>query len=378
VKVFLNLVLLVVGTTATLAAFGGKTWREGSEPILERITQRGWVSLICLVLALGLGIVKEINTEAAAKVAKAEADKKQAADKAEADTRQEELKDKLAKSEAKLTALQALDEATKERLGETKVTLDDVRKSLSSARDDLSEQSVANVVTSLANGNVNVKDILIYIPLTLSNQSVVSKDVLLPHFDLESCRRVTKAEVKLMTGHYSYEEIDYQSLGKSRSMLFTFDKKIGVFQVIPTDLAESRELYKKPFGQNSTSSHIYAAGVNKMSDSLSAAELFYQLSQSGSEAAYIEASWPPSAYPSSCVAQMERYMRVAFAKAILIVELDQRQNETVIFKLKALPPVKREDSIENTYRVNFVVASTPIFAAAKLSFLDQIFEDVPQ
>ena len=100
-KVLLNLVLLVVGTTATLAAFGGKTWREGSEPILERITQRGWISLICLVLALGLGIVKEIDTEAAAKVAKAEADKKQAADKVEADTRQEELRDKLAKSEAK-------------------------------------------------------------------------------------------------------------------------------------------------------------------------------------------------------------------------------------------------------------------------------------
>jgi hypothetical protein len=290
VKVLLNLVLLVVGTTATLAAFGGKTWREGSEPILERITQRGWVSLICLVLALGLGIVKEIDTEAAAKVAKAEADKKQAADKVEADTRQEELKDKLAKSEAQLTALQALDEATKERLGETKVTLDDVRKSLSSARDDLGEQSVANVVTSLANANVNVKDILIYIPLTLkSSQSATSKDALLSHFDLESCRRVTKAEVDLMTGHYNYEEIDYQSLGESRGdYLLVLNR--GVPEPIGTDLAKSRDLYKRLFGQNSTSSHIFAAGINKTSDSLSAAELFYELSQSGNEAAHIDAS----------------------------------------------------------------------------------------
>jgi hypothetical protein len=44
--VALNILLLLVGTTATPAAFGGETWKKGDQPILERITVRGWISLL--------------------------------------------------------------------------------------------------------------------------------------------------------------------------------------------------------------------------------------------------------------------------------------------------------------------------------------------
>jgi hypothetical protein len=59
---FVNIALLIIGTTATLAAFGGETWKRGAEPLLERITPRGWISLMCLLLVLALGTVKEIHT----------------------------------------------------------------------------------------------------------------------------------------------------------------------------------------------------------------------------------------------------------------------------------------------------------------------------
>ncbi len=65
----LNIALLLVGTTATLAAFGGKTWHEGDSPILKRITLRGWVSLLCLVLALSIGITKEFIASQLARAA---------------------------------------------------------------------------------------------------------------------------------------------------------------------------------------------------------------------------------------------------------------------------------------------------------------------
>lgn len=62
-KMMLNILLLGVGATATLAAFGGKTWVEGDEKIYERITRRGWISLGCLLAALILGITKEVKTQ---------------------------------------------------------------------------------------------------------------------------------------------------------------------------------------------------------------------------------------------------------------------------------------------------------------------------
>ncbi len=51
-----NIVLLLTTTTATLAAFGSETWRKGRRPLLLRITIRGWISLLCLLAAVVLGI----------------------------------------------------------------------------------------------------------------------------------------------------------------------------------------------------------------------------------------------------------------------------------------------------------------------------------
>ena len=57
----INIFLLLFGVTGTLAAFGGETWRKTDEPLFNRITKRGWISLSCLLLALTFGIIKEVR-----------------------------------------------------------------------------------------------------------------------------------------------------------------------------------------------------------------------------------------------------------------------------------------------------------------------------
>jgi hypothetical protein len=59
---WLTVLLSLLTVTSTLAAFGGEAWRKGSEPLLSRITARGWVSLICLLLTFGFGLLKEFRT----------------------------------------------------------------------------------------------------------------------------------------------------------------------------------------------------------------------------------------------------------------------------------------------------------------------------
>jgi len=100
--VFLNLALLIVGTAATLSAFGGKTWLESDKPFLERITLRGWISLICLVLALALGAIKEFYTEI--KDTKKEQESRATAQRLEdeANKKQSELKSQLDASNSQL------------------------------------------------------------------------------------------------------------------------------------------------------------------------------------------------------------------------------------------------------------------------------------
>src|SRR5271165_6735147 len=124
---FLSIALLLVGTTATLAAFGGKTWKEGTEPALERITPRGWVSLLCLVLALALGVIsqlhdsnesskKEQRAKDAASQAKGEADKRQAILEAELLDSQRRLD----LANQKLKDLGTIASLTEERLKDTR------------------------------------------------------------------------------------------------------------------------------------------------------------------------------------------------------------------------------------------------------------------
>jgi hypothetical protein len=58
-ELFLNITLVITGFMFSISAIGGDTYNKGSQPLLERITKRGWLSIICLLLTLGCGVAKE-------------------------------------------------------------------------------------------------------------------------------------------------------------------------------------------------------------------------------------------------------------------------------------------------------------------------------
>ena len=60
-KTVINLILTTTAVMGTLAAFGGATWLPGPEPLIKRITRRGWASLALISAGFLLGIVKEIR-----------------------------------------------------------------------------------------------------------------------------------------------------------------------------------------------------------------------------------------------------------------------------------------------------------------------------
>src|SRR5271156_3777458 len=200
----LNVALLLIGTMATLAAFGGQTWRDGPEPILARITARGWISLMCLVLAFAIGTIKEVITEREDAINEAQV----AREKAEAVRKQAEQSLQLAESNSQLDLarksledLRKIDQITQDRLSDTKITLDDVRKNLTSTRDDLTQQSAANVVTSLANAGQDIKAMMVTLPLTAkAKPSMKFSEALLPSFSLDACRDLTGIEILIWTG----------------------------------------------------------------------------------------------------------------------------------------------------------------------------------
>lgn len=59
--VFLSVLVGFFGLLATLAAFGGDTWKDGSQSFLNRLTLRGWVSLTSLLLAFAIGSYKDVR-----------------------------------------------------------------------------------------------------------------------------------------------------------------------------------------------------------------------------------------------------------------------------------------------------------------------------
>lgn len=58
----INILLSILGLIATLSAFGGKTWKEGQDLLIKRITKRGYISLFCLFLTFSIAVYKELHT----------------------------------------------------------------------------------------------------------------------------------------------------------------------------------------------------------------------------------------------------------------------------------------------------------------------------
>jgi hypothetical protein len=412
---FLNIALLVIGTMATLAAFGGKTWRDGPESILERITVRGWVSLMCLVLAFAIGTIKEIRTEREDAISEATA----ARDKAEAGRKQAEQSLQLAESNARLALasksledLRKIDQITLDRLSDTKTTLDEVRKNLSSTRDDLTQQSAANQVTSLANAGQDVKEILVLLPLTAkARASTKFREALLPSFDLSTCRDLTGVEFRFATDLASAERIahaaddeadehdDFKAPVQKADFLIASNSGNAVAAAVKSA--------NQSAGQRSSNGYLYMAQINTQQHGVSGARMYAALTKPDAKPFAISMSWPtifktrqaytnalrnypeilkstsgeplPSEnielkiaqehlYPAACSSQVQRYFQTAFDRATLTLVLDQKQNEVITFQLQALPP----QLIDGRWYVQFRVAGSPQLTAVDDSYLKNL------
>ena len=55
----INVLLVTSGFVGAGVAIGGRTWLENQDHLLARITNRGWIAIVCLVTTFVLGVVKE-------------------------------------------------------------------------------------------------------------------------------------------------------------------------------------------------------------------------------------------------------------------------------------------------------------------------------
>lgn len=74
---FLNIVLSIFGSVFALATFFGETWVKGDNPLKKKITPIGRISLICLLITVGVGLWKEVESSKATADADAKAEQAQ-------------------------------------------------------------------------------------------------------------------------------------------------------------------------------------------------------------------------------------------------------------------------------------------------------------
>jgi hypothetical protein len=352
-NVFLNIALLIIGAASTMCAFGGETWRQGSEPILERITLRGWVSLFCLVLAVSLGVIKEIRSQAASTLAANNAEKEQAAAKAR--SRESELQLQLANAgveNLKTSAKGAQDklELTESKLESTQETLNEVRTNLTSTRDDLQEENNLGLLSVLATAKLGVSDITFVIPFTSrGNASLVFYRALMPANFPEVCQEQTQVTVILSTtnsdefeflqyepddiaGQHNYAELDPSEVSKGTQI----NEPTADVLLSGADYEDQVKYVVKAIGQSSSNLSAFVADVHFGQDGPSASGLIKSLQgQEGRPITIVSKN--DHASGKQCSPLVNKYFAAAFDKAYMRITLNNPEHLTMFYSLKALP-----------------------------------------
>ena len=363
----LAIALLVVGTTATAAAFGGKTWKEGEEPILERITTRGWVSVACLVLALLFGIGKQAADSGDKKaandklVAENEANAQKVEDlKRQLTTANQQLTDvnaQLAESKVVGVGLTAKSEAQLKNLKDERESIGYLRADQRAAREDVVRSGNLNLIAAMAGGDRHVVDFDVALPLTRAGTKSKSFAAsFLPNFKTPGCQDRTSTRVTVGAGPETSVDFRYQA-GDSEH--FHYQNASGhhglqaADQLRPSDdLAQS---LATEVGQTSSNGTLYIATLHDMHARQFGSELLAYLLRKGSrtpEPGSNGSSGPTnvltitvgdtalpgatrSFYPTSCGKELYRYYHTAFQKAYYAIHLSDKPAITVYFRLKA-------------------------------------------
>ena len=373
--ILLNIALLIIGAASTMAAFGGKTWREGPEPILERITSRGWISLFCLILAVALGVTKEIRSQIAATFAESNSEKEQAAAKAQA--RESELQLKLANAgveNLKLSAKGAQDKLalTESNLEATEATLNEVRSNLTSTRDDLQEENNLGLLSVLATAKLGVSDVTFVIPFTSKGNSTLAFYMaLMPGNFPDVCQEQTTVTVILSTVNSDeFEFLQYEPDDIESQHDYTF--------LDPSEISKGTELHEptadamlsgedyedqvkyvvRAIGQTSSNSAAFVADIHFGQDGPSASGLIKSLQgQDGRPITIVSKN--DRASNKRCSQLVNKYFAAAFEKAYMRLTLNNAEHLTMFYSLKALP----QFNDHGNWGLPFAIDSKPAVSA---------------
>jgi hypothetical protein len=373
--ILLNIALLTIGAASTMSAFGGKTWREGPEPILERITSRGWISLFCLILAVFLGVTKEIRSQIADTLAKSNSEREHAAAKAQA--RESELQMKLANAgveNLKLSAKDAQDKLalTESTLEATEATLNEVRRNLASTRDDLQQENNLGLLSVLATAKLGVSDITFVIPFTSKgNSSSVFYAALMPGNFPDVCQEQTEVTVILSTTdsddfeflQYEPDDIesqhDYTFLDPSEISKGTeVNKPTADVLLSGVDYVDQVKYVVRAIGQTSSNAAAFVADIHFGQDGPSASGLIKSLQgQDGRPITIVSRN--DHASNKRCSQLVNKYFAVAFDKAYMRLTLNNAEHLTMFYSLKALP----QFNDNGNWGLPFAIDSKPAVSA---------------
>jgi hypothetical protein len=132
-----NILIAVFGLIGTLAAFGGDTWTKGSEPLLKRVTRRGWIALLALLITFTIGIIKEIKGNKISEIdtaKKIELEQENKEQREPIDSQLNEIKDLQSKIDSQVFQTKAL-----------QAKLDSTSTKLSNITDRIGSQQLASI-----------------------------------------------------------------------------------------------------------------------------------------------------------------------------------------------------------------------------------------
>lgn len=291
---FLNIVLLILGASATLAAFMGKTVDEGTDPFISRINTRGWVSLACLFLALAVGVFKEIRTA------------------------QETVK---AAAEAK------------------------------DARDESERQGLLNLLTVLGNSEQRVADVQFVIPFTdKGTEAATIQGSFLPTFTVPACGKQTQIEIGTWLGKGGSNSNVYTADDhEDRHKHLDESPQTADALLHPDDTDATNILYKlrMSIGQNTSNGQAYALDVHVLDESESVVHFLYPSLPAGYFPIGIRAHTPQPTivgddlnekpnpeYSPKCDEEVEKYFRGAFDRAYVGIALSNNHDIIIFYRLK--------------------------------------------
>jgi hypothetical protein len=146
-----NVLLLVASFAGAIVAFGGDTWSKGRKPLVQRVTARGWSSIVFLTIALALGLTKESLTATKELLSKKDDEKKES----EGKERERVLQGKLDGETGRLQSLQVSAGVTTNQLTLTSKALADNKKVVAGValleKQTHSQVDKANLQISVAN-----------------------------------------------------------------------------------------------------------------------------------------------------------------------------------------------------------------------------------